>query len=127
MSAVTAARTRSPARRKPSPARPDPWPELLRYADSVLAGAAASAERLEADRWARRYLESRRPAHLLAQAPPPSAAEQGRISEAQADTIVAVIRKVLEGLGIKNGQYRAGIKIAIEVLQAASNSDWEPL
>jgi hypothetical protein len=92
-----------------------------------MANAGERAQRLEADRWARRWLESRRPAHLVVGARPLDAAEQAKISAAQADQIAAVIRKVLDGLKLPDEQSRRGLDIAVAALRSSTSEDWEPL
>jgi hypothetical protein len=98
---------------------------LLLHANAVLVSASEATERPLTDRWAIRYLESSRG---LGPAPAPlSPADQAKMSYAQAELMVGVTTKVLDGLNLSDADFVRGIDIAMEALKAASEEGWSPL
>jgi hypothetical protein len=78
-----------------------------------------------ASRYALAYLASLSPRHLMYPSTDP--VDQAKLVYAQADTLVGVIRAVLDGLGLPDEQWERGSKIAQEELRACSRQGWEPL
>ena len=95
--------------------------------DALTAKAAArSADRLDATRWALRYLEADRPTSVLTPAPL-SAEDKAKVPYVQADRVVRVIRSVLKSLDLSEAEYARGIALASKALRAEAAGGWEPL
>jgi hypothetical protein len=100
---------------------------LLAQVDALGAKVAlAVSDTRDSTRWALRYLEACRPTTVLV-APALNAADQLKITSAQADETAGVIRAVLDGLKLSDADFDRGITIAIDELKKVSAQGWQPL
>ena len=102
--------------------------ELLARLEALAAPTGPDVTaRYEAGRLALRYLESSRPTRLPGLPPVLTAAEQEKLAHVQADLIVKVIRKVLDGLDLSDENFRRGIALAQDALREGATPGWGPL
>jgi hypothetical protein len=102
---------------------------LLAHVEALDARlAAGTGSQQDATIWALRYLDSGRPTQLPGQSQAGlSDSERAKLADAQADVVAGVITKVLDGMGLTDAQFEAGMEVAMKVLREASSAEWWPL